>query len=122
STPGSYTSLAAPGASVFAALSGYSDWSRLSLPGSNAGVYGFSSGTSFSTPEVAGAAALVWAANPRLTARQVATILKQTASGGGRWNRELGFGVLDVAAAVELAPKVAPRIVPRAKRLLGART
>src|SRR5207244_11176525 len=32
SNTGSYISLAAPGDSVFAALSGYSDWSRLSLP------------------------------------------------------------------------------------------
>jgi subtilisin family serine protease len=117
SNTGSYISLAAPGDSVFAALSGYSDWSRLSLPGSNAGVYGFSSGTSFSAPEVAGAAALVWAANPALTARQVATVLKQTASGRGTWNPSLGFGVLDAAAAVALAPTVAPA-VPAAAKLL----
>ena len=117
SNTGSYISLAAPGDSVFAALSGYSDWSRLSLPGSNAGIYGFSSGTSFSAPEVAGAAALVWAANPALTARQVATVLKQTASGRGTWNPSLGFGVLDAAAAVALAPTIAPA-VPAAAKLL----
>src|SRR6266566_4313176 len=117
SNTGSYISLAAPGDSVFAALSGYSDWSRLSLPGSNAGVYGFSSGTSFSAPEVAGAAALVWAANPALTARQVATVLKQTASARGTWNPSLGFGVLDAAAAVALAPTIAPA-VPAAAKLL----
>jgi subtilisin family serine protease len=117
SNTGSYISLAAPGDSVFAALSGDSDWSRLSLPGSNAGVYGFSSGTSFSAPEVAGAAALVWAANPALTARQVATVLKQTASGQGTWNPSLGFGVLDAAAGVALAPTIAPA-VPAAAKLL----
>src|SRR6266550_1298039 len=117
SNTGSYISLAAPGDSVFAALSGYSDWSQLSLPGSNAGVYGFSSGTSFSAPEVAGAAALVWAANPALTARQVATVLKQTASGRGTWNPSLGFGVLDAAAAVALAPTIAPAL-PAAAKLL----
>jgi subtilisin family serine protease len=117
SNAGSYVSLAAPGDTVFAALSGYSDWSRAALPGSIAGIYGFSSGTSFATPEVAGAAALVWAANPVLTARQVATILKQTASGHGTWNPSLGFGVLDAAAAVELAPKVGPA-VPAARKLL----
>ena len=38
------------------------------LPGSTAGIYGYASGTSFASPEVAGAAALVWAANPVLTA------------------------------------------------------
>jgi subtilisin family serine protease len=79
-------------------------------------VYGFSSGTSFSAPEVAGAAALVWAANPALTARQVATVLKQTASGRGTWNPSLGFGVLDAGAAVMLAPTIAPAI-PAAARL-----
>jgi subtilisin family serine protease len=117
SNSGSYISLAAPGDSVFADLSGYSDWSRATLPGSNMGIYGFSSGTSFSTPEVAGAAALVWAANPALTGRQVATILKRTASGHGTWTPGLGFGVLDAAAAVELAPTIAPA-VPAAAKLL----
>jgi subtilisin family serine protease len=117
SNAGSYVSLVAPGENVFAALSAYSDWPRMALPGSSAGVYGFASGTSFSTPEVAGAAALVWAANPRLTARQVATILKRTASGHGAWTPGLGFGVLDVAAAVELAPAIGPP-VRAAKKLL----
>ena len=64
------------------------------------GLYGYGSGTSFATPQVAGAAALVWAANPQLRADEVATILEQTASGLGAWNAELGYGVLDVAAAV----------------------
>ena len=56
---GSYISLAAPGENVFGAVSSDSDpseWPRQSLPGSALGVYGYSSGTSFSSPEVAGAA------------------------------------------------------------------
>jgi subtilisin family serine protease len=117
SNAGSYLSLVAPGENVFAALSGYSDWSRLPLPGSTAGVYGFASGTSFAAPEVAGAAALVWAANPGLSARQVAEVLKRSASGRGVWTPSLGFGVLDAAAAVELAPTIAPAD-PGAKKLL----
>jgi len=40
---------------------------------------------------------------PTLTAPQVAQILKQTASGHGRWTPDLGFGVIDVAAAVAAA-------------------
>jgi subtilisin family serine protease len=119
SNTGSYVSLVAPGDTVFADLSGYADWSRAALPGSTAGIYGFSSGTSFSTPEVAGAAALVWAANPALSAQQVATILKRTASGNGTWNPDLGFGVLDAGAAVALAPTIAPA-VPAAAKLLHA--
>jgi hypothetical protein len=67
------------------------------------GLYGFGSGTSFAAPQVAGAAALVWAANPALTAEGVASILEQTASGLGAWTSELGYGVLDVSAAVARA-------------------
>jgi len=89
SESGSFVSLAAPGASVFGAA------------------HGFASGTSFAAPEVAGAAALVWAANPQLSARQVARILEETASGGGVWTPDLGFGVIDVAAAVEQATAAA---------------
>ncbi len=95
---GSYLSLVAPGASVFGALP-VRTTSRRS--------YGFESGTSFAAPEVAGAAALVWAAAPKLSFSQVATILKQTASGQGTWSPELGFGVVDVAAAVQRAAAVA---------------
>jgi len=117
SNAGSYVSLVAPGENVFAALSGNSDWPRLPLPGSATGIYGFASGTSFATPEVAGAAALVWAANPGLSAPQVSTVLKRSASGRGAWTPSLGFGVLDAAAAVALAPTIAPA-PPAAQRLL----
>jgi subtilisin family serine protease len=106
SNEGSYISVAAPGDGVFgavAALSRTGAYPRVPLPGSLLGLYGFASGTSFAAPEVAGAAALVWAANPLLTASEVADLLKQTASGGGTWNRQLGWGVVDVAAAVAAA-------------------
>jgi subtilisin family serine protease len=102
SNTGSYLSLAAPGYNVFAAESADADWPRANLPWASPGYYGWASGTSFAAPEVAGAGALVWAANPRLTATQVATVLKQSAS-GTRWSQELGWGRLDAAAAVQLA-------------------
>jgi subtilisin family serine protease len=86
---GSWISLAAPGVAVAGAL-------RSGLPSRQ-------SGTSFAAAEVSGAAALVWAANPALTARQVARILEETASGHGTWNAEVGYGVIDAAAAVERA-------------------
>ena len=118
SSTGSHVSLAAPGTGVFSAVSSASSTSsypRTALAGSLAGLYGFSSGTSFASPQVAGAAAVVWAANPTLRADEVASVLEQTASGQGDWNPELGFGVLDVAAAVAKArvtqsspPVVAP--------------
>ena len=93
---------------------------------SAAGLYGYGSGTSYSTAEVAGAAALVWAANPSLTAPQVVQILEQTTSQAGLWNPGLGYGVLNVAAAVAFAsgkpdptvaaPKVTPHVVATAKK------
>jgi subtilisin family serine protease len=100
SNTGSWISLAAPGDHVLGAVSRLAP--PLVYPRSD-GVHGYASGTSFAAPQVAGAAALVWAANPALTAAQVAQILKETASGGGRWNRDLGYGVVDVAAAVQRA-------------------
>jgi hypothetical protein len=106
SNTGSWISLAAPGENVLGALSSSStsrDWPRYTLPGSSQGIYGFSSGTSFSSPQVAGAATLVWAANPALNRDQVAWILQRTASGEGRWTKDLGYGVLDVGRAVAAA-------------------
>jgi hypothetical protein len=106
SNVGSHLSLVAPGENVFSALSSLSspdEYPRASLPGSTTGLYGFASGTSFSTPEVVGAAALVMGANPLLRATEVAQILKETASGHGSWNQETGYGVLDAAAAVARA-------------------
>jgi subtilisin family serine protease len=106
SITGTHLSLVAPGKAVLGAVSALSsprDYPRVELPGSREGVYAFGSGTSYAAPQVAGAAALVWAANPALTARDVADYLKGTASGGGRWNPRLGYGVLDVGAAVALA-------------------
>ena len=102
SNTGSYLSLGAPGYNVFAAESADSEWPRAQLPWASPGYYGWASGTSFAAPEVAGAAALVWAANPRLTAGQVAKVLKQSATGTS-WSPGLGWGRLDAAAAVQLA-------------------
>lgn len=115
SNTGTQISLAAPGENVFGAIAAGSSreyWPRSPLPGATDGLYGWSSGTSFSTPEVAGAAALVWAANPALTAQHVAGILKATASGRGKWSPQLGYGVIDVAAAVASArgQSVDPRV------------
>jgi subtilisin family serine protease len=120
SNTGSWVSLAAPGENVFGAVSPLSSpvlYPRTELPGAKAGLYGYGSGTSFAAPQVSGAAALVWAANPSLTAQQVAQILKETASGRGTWTSELGFGVIDVAAAVERAQSGLPGVLLSGKRV-----
>ena len=126
SSVGSYVSIAAPGVNVMGAVSSTSSvasFPRSDLPGASTGLYGFGSGTSFAAPEVAGAAALVWAANPTLSADRVAQTLEQTATGGGRWRPDLGWGVVDVAAAVARAtgaplpatPSAKPKPFPAAK-------
>ena len=102
---GSWVSLAAPGEHVLGALSSASSpllFPRTRLAGVD-GLHGYGSGTSFAAPLVSGAAALVWAADPALTAQQVAQTLKSTASGRGSWTAELGYGVVDVEAAVASA-------------------
>jgi membrane-anchored mycosin MYCP len=95
SNTGSWVSLAAPGENV-----------RGAVPG---GRYAYGSGTSFAAPQVAGAAALVWTVDPELTAREVAEVLEETASRGGAWSPELGYGVIDVGAAVDRAQALADR-------------
>jgi len=108
SNTGSWISLAAPGEGVFGAVSEHSSpiaYPRVSFPGSS-GLFGYASGTSFAAPQVARAAALVWGVNPRLTARGVAQILKDTASGRGVWTPELGFGVIDVPSALARATEL----------------
>ena len=111
SNTGTYVSLAAPGDGVFSAVSSTapaSAFPRVTLPGSTHGLYGYGSGTSFAAPEVSGAAALVMAANPLLGATDVARVLKESASSADTWTPELGYGVIDVAAAVALAQGTKP--------------
>jgi subtilisin family serine protease len=122
SSAGSFVSLAAPGVDVLGAVASTAPtaaYARVPLPGSLAGIYGLGSGTSYAAPQVSGAAALVWAANPQLTAGQVAQILKDTASGHGVWERELGYGVIDVASAVARAGGVT--LPPASVKLAGRR-
>jgi subtilisin family serine protease len=105
SSTGPYVDVLAPGVDVVGALAAtappslFARASGLGLPGA----YGYGTGTSFAAPAVAGAAALVMAANPMLDAAGVARVLEQTASGHGRWTRDLAYGTVDVAAAVDLA-------------------
>ena len=61
-------------------------------------------GTSFSSPQVAGLASLVWALNPYLTNNQVYEMIRQGAKGGGFYvNDEIGYGCIDIGKTLRLA-------------------
>lgn len=73
-------------------------------------------GTSMAAPHVAGVAALILSVNPNLTVQEVNTIIESSAQkiGGysylnnsnrpnGTWNDEMGYGLVDAYAAVQMA-------------------
>lgn len=60
-------------------------------------------GTSFSSPNACGVAAMTWAANPRLRNTDVERILRATVNGTGSWNRYYGFGLVNAYNAVRRA-------------------
>jgi serine protease len=78
--------------------------------------YAFLAGTSMAVPQVAGAAALMRAVNPRLRVARVVRLLKTTARrpAGTGWNADLGWGILDAGAAVDAARRV-DLLAPRSK-------
>ncbi len=70
----------------------------------NVSDWGTSSGTSFSAPHVAGAAALLLGLNPSLSRDQLVSILERTATAqGGGYNTTFGHGLLNVDAAARQA-------------------
>jgi serine protease len=79
---------------------------RTSFNGDNR--YAYLAGTSMSTPQVAGVAALMRHLNPDLPPADVVRILKQTArrSADVAWTPELGWGILDAGAALAAARSV----------------
>lgn len=91
STYGPSADIAAPGVGIYVT--------------NNGGGYGSASGTSFSTPIVAGAIALMMSANSNLKPSQIENILFSTALdlGDSGWDQYYGNGRVDAGAAVELA-------------------
>jgi len=59
-----------------------------------------SSGTSFSTPQVAGVAALILSAHPELTPLQVNEALRMTASQSDFPDNQMGYGIVNAEAAI----------------------
>ncbi|MCH7495362.1 MAG: S8 family peptidase, partial [Candidatus Marinimicrobia bacterium] len=74
--------------------------STASATGATDSSFGFDSGTSLSTPLVAGAAALVIEARPDWTALEVLEALRNTASNSDFPNNDIGWGIVDVMAAI----------------------
>jgi subtilisin family serine protease len=86
--------------------------------------FAYLAGTSMATPQVAGAVALVRAANPRLRRTAVVRLMKQTATraaGAAGWTTELGWGILNAGAAVQRAVQLAGDTVPPQTRRRGGR-
>ena len=71
-------------------------------------------GTSAATPHAAGAAALLWQANPALTAPQIITALQSSAlamaSSTAGYNYDSGFGFIQPQAALSLLPPGVPSL------------
>ncbi|HTC80721.1 MAG TPA: S8 family serine peptidase, partial [Acidimicrobiia bacterium] len=91
---GPWVDIAAPGVGVL----------TLATPCSDGNCWVTPDGTSFATPIVSAAAALVWAANPGLTAPQVAARLMSTADRIAGTGTDFSNGEVDVGRAVSGAP------------------
>ena len=88
SSYGPYVDFAAPGSSI--------------LTTTNSGSYGYASGTSFSSPIVAGVVALVLSSDPSMTPQDAYDAIKNSAvdKGSAGWDSMYGWGLVDVAGAV----------------------
>jgi subtilisin family serine protease len=86
----SYVSMAAPGVDVPSTA-----WA-----GAGRGPYASQSGTSIAAPHVSGAAAILWALRPDLTAADIANALETNADKVNSTDPGYGAGILNVARAV----------------------
>ena len=133
---GSQISLAAPGAfegggpaGIFAAFPGnpteLEGGGSLLFPGSECRCrtsiggdsrFAYLQGTSMAAPIVAGVAAMARELNPDATAADIIRTLKETATrpAGSGWNPELGWGIIDAAAAMN-AVRAIDRRAPRSR-------
>jgi len=103
SSYGPYVDLSAPGVGIFTTIPG---WQATSYDYA----YGSASGTSLSTPIVAGLAALIFSANPNLTPTQVEQILETTAVdlGSPGYDIYYGWGRINASKALRMAAGTPP--------------
>jgi hypothetical protein len=108
SSTGSALDLAAPGASVPVAVP-----RSLDRDGTADGVTR-ADGTSFAAPIVSGVASWVRSARPKLTAGQYADLLRAGAKdvGDPGWDASTGFGLVDLAAALQAKTPPVDRFEP----------
>ncbi|WP_320672751.1 S8 family peptidase [Patulibacter defluvii] len=88
--------------------------------------YAHLQGTSMAAPIVAGVVGLVRDANPDLPAASIVRLIKQTATRGGGYSDQLGWGIVDAGAAVDQARRIdlrAPKATlrNRSRRTTAAR-
>jgi len=106
---GSFVDLSAPGVNIV------TTWNRSR--------YVYASGTSFSSPIVAGVAGLIWSLNPNLTNDEVAQLLKDTSDdlgspgydiyfGSGRVNSNTALQAAQSGAVPEPTPEPTPTPTP----------
>ncbi|OGA00981.1 MAG: hypothetical protein A3I00_07970 [Betaproteobacteria bacterium RIFCSPLOWO2_02_FULL_64_12] len=94
-----------------ASFSSYGTWIALSAPGTsiytthNGGGYAYWQGTSFSAPQVAALAALVFSRNPGLTNTQVVSLLENNADdlGGAGFDPSFGWGRINIGRTLQAA-------------------
>ena len=107
---GEYIDLSAPGVSILSSAVGvYND----KLCPTSTPLFCESSGTSMAAAFVSGAAALLFAAQPSITAAQVRDVLQRTATDIGAPGRDttFGFGVVNLVAAFAELDVLFPKII-----------
>ena len=83
-------------------LSTVGDSVQLTMPGH---AYGSGSGTSFSTPAVAGAVALLRSSHPGLSPQEAQAALQAGSDSSGTWDRAYGAGRMDLPGAMAAADR-----------------
>ena len=107
---GDYIDLSAPGVSILSSTAGVYD--EKVCPSSTP-LFCFANGTSMAAAFVTGAAALLFAAQPTITAAQVRDILQRTATDIGAFGRDstFGYGIVNLVAAFAELEILFPKVI-----------
>jgi serine protease len=111
SNVGSRVALSAPGGDAVVAANGIFSLYNAGLTAAGADDYAYVAGTSVAAAQVTAGVSLLLSAQPALSGGDVRTILRQTAQAfpaGGCPAANCGAGILDLAAAVQLAQTFTP--------------